>query len=91
MGRKSKKQYARTISQELHDAWIKLRRKGDPEKMAEELQYSRPVIDRALIYGHITMPELKDKINSFFKNRLMQERGEASELMELADNVEGKR
>lgn len=85
MPRQNKREWARTVSPELHAAWKKLRRKGDPELMAEKLQYSRPVIDRALIYGYVSMPELPDKINAFFKKRLVDERGQAQELNDLAN------
>lgn len=87
MARQNKREWPRTISQELHVAWKRLRRKGDPELMAEKLQYSRPVIDRALIYGYVSMPELPDKINGFFKKRLTDERGQAQELNDLADQT----
>jgi len=90
MARQNKREWPRTISQELHDAWKRLRRKGDPELMAEKLQYSRPVIDRALIYGYVSMPELPDKINAFFKKRLEDERSAAQQLNDLADQVEQK-
>lgn len=89
MGRTRKIELQRTISIELFNAWQRLKRRGDPEKMAEELQYSRPVIDKALIYGYVTMPELTDKINGYFMKRLKSEQGVAAELMQLADTVEG--
>lgn len=90
MARTNKREWPRTVTQELHDAWKRLRRKGDPELMAEKLQYSRPVIDRALIYGYVSMPELPDKINSFFMERLKAEKDQAQQLNDLADQVEGK-
>ncbi len=85
MARTNKKIWTRTISQELLDAWKKLRRKGDPELMAKELQYSRPVIDRALLYGYISMPELPDKINKFFMDRINREKKSAQELTDLSN------
>jgi hypothetical protein len=88
MARESKKEWPRTVSQALLDAWKKLRRKGDPELMAEKLQYSRPVIDRALIHGYVSLPELPDKINSFFMERLKEEEKQAAALMGQADKVE---
>lgn len=90
MARTNKREWTRTVTQELHDAWKRLRRKGDPELMAETLQYSRPVIDRALLYGYVSMPELPDKINKFFKDRLEKEKSEAQQLNDLADQVENK-
>jgi hypothetical protein len=88
MARETKKQWPRTVSQPLLDAWQRLRRKGDPELMAKTLQYSRPVIDRALIYGYVSLPELPDKINKFFMDRLSEEEKTASKLMAQADKVD---
>lgn len=73
--------YPRTIAEELHNAWKILRRRGDPELMAETLQYSRPVIDHALIYGYVTFSELPDKINKFFRDRIERERRQAADLL----------
>jgi hypothetical protein len=87
MARESKKVWTRTVSQALLDAWQKLRRKGDPELMAEKLQYSRPVIDRALIHGYVSLPELPDKINKFFMDRLKEEEETAKALLAQADKV----
>jgi hypothetical protein len=88
MARQSKKKWDRTVSQALLDAWQKLRRKGDPELMAEKLGYSRPVIDKALIYGYVSLPELPDKINAYFMTRLTEEEKTAQALMDQADKVE---
>lgn len=88
MARETKKVWHRTVSQQLLDAWKKLRRKGDPEVMAEKLGYSRPVIDRALIYGYVSLPELPDKINKFFMDRLNEEEKTAAALLAQADKVE---
>jgi len=85
--RTNKREWQRTITLELHEAWKQLRRIGDPELMAKELGYSRPVIDRALIYGYVSMPELTDLINKFFKDRLERERTEAAAMLKLQDQV----
>lgn len=89
--RTNKRQWERTITLELHEAWKQLRRIGDPELMAKELQYSRPVIDRALLYGYVSMPELTDKINKFFKDRLENERKEATAMLKLQDQVKNQK
>lgn len=89
--RKNKKEWPRTVTAELHEAWQQLRRIGDPELMAKELQYSRPVIDRALLYGYVSMPELTDKINQFFKERLERERKEAAAMLKLQDQVKNQK
>lgn len=85
---KDKKVWPRTIAPELHAAWLKLKRKKDPEVIAEALGYSRPVIDRALLYGYISIPELTEKINKFFIDRLNKEKQQAQGLMGLAAEVE---
>lgn len=87
MARTNKKIWPRTVSQALLDAWKGLRRKGDPELMAKELKYSRPVIDKALIYGYVSLPELPDKINKFFMDRLKEEEKTAGALIAQADKV----
>lgn len=82
--KKDKKIFERTVAKELHDAWKKLKRKRDGELMATELGYSRPVIDRALNYGYVAMPELPDLINKWFMDRLKAERADAKKLTEEA-------
>lgn len=83
----NKKEWPRTISEELHDAWKRLKRRGDPETMAAELKYSRPVIDRALIYGYVSLQELPDKINAYFMARLNKERESAQALNQAQDEL----
>lgn len=84
MKRESKKQWALTIDPNLLKTWQQLRRKKDPDVMAQELKVSRPVIDRALGYGHVTMPDLVDKINAFFEARLRKEQEASARLNDLA-------
>lgn len=83
MARESKKQWSLTIAPELHEAWKNNRRKGDPEALAEFCQVSRPVIDRALIYGYVSVEGLTDKINQYFEDRLKKEREAAARLTSL--------
>lgn len=83
MARESKKQWPRTIAEELHEAWKRNRRKGDPEELAKVAGVSRPVIDRALIYGHVSVAGLTDKINDYFEARLTKERADAARLTSL--------
>jgi nitrogen regulatory protein PII-like uncharacterized protein len=84
--RERKVPLARTISEELHNAWTRLRRKKDPETIAEALGVSRPVIDKALLYGHVLMEGLAPKITKFFEDRLDQEKADAERLNQKADN-----
>jgi hypothetical protein len=78
-----KQKFPRTIAEELHNAWAALRRKRDPETIAEALKVSRPIIDKALIYGHVTMTGLTDKITKFFEDRLIKERKDADKLLTM--------
>lgn len=81
MARESKKIWPCTISSELHEAWKKLRRTGDPDAIAKHAGVSRPVIDRALNHGYVTLANLPDKINAYFTDRQEKEKGEAAKLL----------
>lgn len=88
MPRERKIQYQRTISQELHTAWLKLKRKGDSAIIAEKLDLSRPVIDRALLYGYVAqVADLPDQINKFFFERMEAEKSQAKKLTAMADSL----
>lgn len=73
----------RTISKELHDQWKKLRRKGDADIIAAELEVSPPTIYNALIYGFVATQRLTDGITTFFANRLLKEKADGAELKQL--------
>jgi hypothetical protein len=88
--RESKKQWPRTVAEELHESWKTLKRKKDPDVIAKQLGVSRPVIDRALIYGYVSIPDLADKITKYFEDRLNKERGDASRLNNLSSDPERK-
>lgn len=59
----------RNIPQELHDSWIKLRRKDDVGKLTKYCGVSRPVIDAALKNGYVSRPALASKITDYFNQR----------------------
>lgn len=80
--------WPRTIAPDLHEAWLKLKRKKDAAVIMAAIGYSRPVIDRALNYGFVSMPELTDKINKFFLDRLKKESQTGSELIALHNQLE---
>jgi hypothetical protein len=82
-----KRKYERTIALDLFEAWGKLTRNGDKELMAKTLGYSHVIIGRALKWGHVSKPELINKINKFFMERLTKEKADASTLNKLADEV----
>jgi hypothetical protein len=76
-----KKEWPRTIAEDLHVAWLKVRRPKDGEVIAIALGFSRPVIDRALNFGYVANPDLTEKISEFFTNRLNKERESAQNLV----------
>ena len=77
--------YPRTITVELWTAWQNMRRVGDAEKIMKTIKKCRPVVDRALNYGHIKNMRIADKISKFFKDRLEEEKKTALNLMRLAE------
>ena len=62
------------ISSELFETWKKLKRKGDPGALCKALELSRPVIDRALNYGHVKNEKNDERISKFFAKRLEAEK-----------------
>jgi hypothetical protein len=73
-----------TIAPELFEAWKKAKRKGDSTEMAKTLGVSKPVIDRALLYGNVTMVGLSEKVTKYFEDRLKKEREAAGRLNSLS-------
>lgn len=73
----------RTIHADLLKQWIKLKRKGDTEKIASLLGVSKPTVYNALIYGAVQKMEYVEKINQFFAERLQGEKESAAGLAEL--------
>lgn len=76
-----------TVSLELFEAWKRLKRNGDPGKMAERFGRSRVPFDNALNYGHVAKDETKHFINEFFQDRLNDEKSQAESLNELSSEV----
>ena len=76
--------FPRTIPQELFDAWQILKRTGDAEKLCKELGKSRPIIDRALNYGHVKKQALAEKISRFFQQRVDKEKNKGIKLLDAA-------
>lgn len=70
-----------TIAPELFEAWTKMRRKGDPEQIAQALGKSRPVIDKALKYGHVKDQTVVDGITKFYNVRLAAETSDGKKLL----------
>lgn len=72
--------YELNISPELFEAWGKLKRKKDSETIATKYGFSRPVIDRALNFGYVKLPEVIVRINDFFAERKEEESKMAKKL-----------
>lgn len=75
------KDYPMTIVPELHEAWVRMRRKNDPEAIAEELGKSRALIDRALKYGHVKDQMVVEGITRFYQRRMESETNSGNELL----------
>lgn len=67
------KRYPMTISKPLFDTWQKNRRKNDSVKIMEITGMSRPIIDRALNYGHVKDDDIISTITNYFLMRVQNE------------------
>ena len=73
--------YPRNVSQQLFDSWQVCRRKNDPKELCKKLKMSRPIIDRALNYGHVKNEKLTQRISAFFNDRYEREKKQGQELI----------
>lgn len=64
-----KKTFERTISEALFETIKMLRRYEDVQKLSDKTGLSRPVIDKALNFGHIRQSSLETAIIEFYENR----------------------
>jgi hypothetical protein len=69
-----------TISKQLFDSWQKNKRKNDAAKLMEICDRSRPIIDRALNYGHVKDDELISTITNYFLLRVQSENSQYEKL-----------
>lgn len=81
MARVTNKEFEQTISNELFSGWKQFRRKGDPEKLATILGKSKPVIDRALKYGHVKDQVVVKGITEFYMARKIEESNDGKQLL----------
>lgn len=82
---RKKSNWPLTIAPELFGAWQKMKRKKDPQVMAEALGVSRPLLTRALNFGNVTKEGLVEQINTFFKTRLEAEKDAAKDFQSMTD------
>lgn len=81
------KDYPMTIAPELHEAWVRMRRKNDPKEIAEELGKSRALIDRALKYGHVKDQNVVKGITEYYERRLDNETRDGKSILKKLSNV----
>lgn len=67
--KKMKKTFELTIDATLFELIKILRRYEDIQKLVEKTGLSRPVIDKALNFGHIRQASLETAIIEFYENR----------------------
>ena len=68
-----KKTFERTISEALFETIKMLRRYEDVQKLVDKTGLSRPVIDKALNFGHIRQASLETAIIEFYEIRATEQ------------------
>lgn len=81
MAKRLDRDFECTIAPKLFEAWQKLRRKGDPEAIMELTKKSRPIIDKALKYGHVKDQTIIDVITKYYNDRLNAENQQGNILL----------
>lgn len=78
--------YPQTIPQDLFDAWKIMLRFGDVKQIVKSTGISRPIIDRAIKYGHVknASANVTKKISDFFEKRHNKEQETGGKLISLA-------
>lgn len=71
--KKTKKTFELTIDAALFELIKILRRYEDIQKLVEKTGLSRPVIDKALNFGHIRQASLETAIIEFYENRAKEQ------------------
>lgn len=75
--------YPMNIPVETFNVWQQNRRMGDPEAMMKAFKCSRPIVERALNFGHVKEAWVVKSVNDFYKNRLKKELEQSRELLAL--------
>lgn len=84
MAQRVKRDFECTIAPKLFKGWQAMRRKGDPELIMELTGKSRPIIDKALIYGHVKDNAIADIITKFYNDRIKAENEQGEVLLKAA-------
>lgn len=79
--------YPINITSDLFEFFKTAKRYGDGGRIETKLrsQFSRPVIDRVIKYGHCNSPDLLTKVTKFFKDRLEKEKATGAGLLTKAN------
>lgn len=78
----TKKVFERTIELDLFQAWQLLYRTSDIEEIMEITGKSYPVIQRAVLYGHVKNDEVCDTISKFYEDRSAKQKEQAKKILE---------
>ena len=78
----TKKVLERTIDEDLFKSWQMLYRTKDVEELMEITGKSYPIIQRALMHGHVKNDELCDTISKFYEDRSQKQKGQAKSILE---------
>lgn len=81
MEKNSKKTFECTINPVLFETIKMLRRVQDAKDLVDKTGFSRPVIDKALNYGHIRDAVLEKAIVAFYQEREEWQEREAKKLL----------
>ena len=81
MEKNSKKTFECTINPVLFETIKMLRRVQDAKDLVDKTGFSRPVIDKALNYGHIRDAVLEKAIVAFYQDREEWQEKEAKKLL----------
>lgn len=81
MEKNSKKTFECTINPVLFETIKMLRRVQDAKDLVDKTGFSRPVIDKALNYGHIRDAVLEKAIVDFYQEREEWQEREAKKLL----------
>lgn len=80
--KQEKKTFECTITPVLFETIKLLRRHEDAKTLTETTGFSRPVIDKALTFGHIRDSTLEVAIINFYQERQSFQENAAKELLE---------
>ena len=79
---KNKKTFERTIEPGSEGGWKMLYGTREVEKWKEITGKSYPIIQRALMHGHVKNDELCDTISKFYEDRSKKQKGQAKSILE---------